>query len=455
MRDFIRSASQSPLARKLIEAALPVSLPPLLRRSPSSWSELPLRGRSYVVGAADSSQVGRDLELKRTLEDAGGRMALVSELQGGAKIDGLLFDASGIQTVRDLETLYRFFNRNVQNLNPNSRVIMLGQIPMACGETEASAVQESLTGFIRSLAKELGPKGSTANLLECADSSTTAGAIRFFMSDYSAFVTGQVLVLGGRVDSTVSYSSILSGRTILVTGAGRGIGEAIARTAVREGAKVILLDHPAMSAPLQELATELRAIAHVTDLADPQSKDSVGKKLWDHGPVHGVIHNAGITRDKTIKRMTLEQWEQVQKINFEFPIALTDYLLAPAQTDLLAKDASFVFLSSIGGISGNPGQTNYAASKSGLIGYVRAATARNFGAARKIRFNAIAPGFIESAMTASMPLVVREMGRRLNSLKQGGLPQDVAEAAVFLSSPVGAEISGQTLRVCGQNILGA
>ena len=176
------------------------------------------------------------------------------------------------------------------------------------------------------------------------------------------------------------------------------------------------------------------------------------KKLRELAPIHGVVHNAGITRDKSLFKMTHDRWSSVLQLNLDVPLALTENMMTKDHDFICAKDVSFVYLSSVGGIAGNPGQTNYAATKAGLIGYVKAKA--NGNEDHDARFNCVAPGFIETRMTESMPLAVREVARRFNSLKQAGEPDDVAQAVVFLLSDAAAGINGETLRVCGQNLIG-
>jgi 3-oxoacyl-[acyl-carrier protein] reductase len=169
-----------------------------------------------------------------------------------------------------------------------------------------------------------------------------------------------------------------------------------------------------------------------------------------HGGLDVIVHNAGITRDKTLGRMSAEQWDAVLAVNLLAPQRLNATLL---EEKLFRADGRIIGVSSIAGIAGNRGQTNYATSKAGVIGLVQA-QAR---ALRKwnITVNAVAPGFIETAMTAAMPMLVREVGRRLNSLSQGGLPVDVAETVAWLASPGSTGVTGNVVRVCGQSLLGA
>ena len=163
-----------------------------------------------------------------------------------------------------------------------------------------------------------------------------------------------------------------------------------------------------------------------------------------------LVHNAGVTRDRTIAKMPQERWQELMDINLSSEERINDAIL---ERGLLAGNGRIVCVSSMAGIAGNPGQTNYAASKAGVIGMVQALASPL--AAVGVTINAVAPGFIETAMTGAMPLGPREAGRRLNSLRQGGLPVDVAETIAWLASPASTGVNGNVIRVCGQSLLGA
>ncbi|MCA9601197.1 MAG: SDR family oxidoreductase, partial [Myxococcales bacterium] len=158
---------------------------------------------------------------------------------------------------------------------------------------------------------------------------------------------------------------------------------------------------------------------------------------------------AGITRDKTLARMGEAQWQQALDVNLRGVLRVTEALLPKGIRD----EGRIVCLSSVAGIAGNLGQTNYAASKAGVVGLVRGWAGP--AAKRGIAVNAVAPGFIETRLTRAIPLMIREGGRRLSALGQGGLPEDVAQAIGFLSSPGAHGITGQVLRVCGGALIGA
>jgi 3-oxoacyl-[acyl-carrier protein] reductase len=249
----------------------------------------------------------------------------------------------------------------------------------------------------------------------------------------------------------IDWEQPLNGRVALVTGASRGIGRSIAEVLARDGAHVVGVDVPAQSRELGEVTGRLGGSSLAADITDADAPATIASHLLDkHGGVDVVVHNAGITRDKTLARMTEEQWTTVLEINLIAP-HLIDRELFGRQA--VRGNGRVVCVSSISGIAGNAGQTNYATSKAGVIGIVQAFAPAL--AERGATVNAVAPGFIETQMTAAMPIATREAGRRMNSLAQGGLPVDVAETIAWLANPGSAGVTGQVVRVCGQSLIGA
>jgi 3-oxoacyl-[acyl-carrier protein] reductase len=244
------------------------------------------------------------------------------------------------------------------------------------------------------------------------------------------------------------WSRPLAGRKALVTGAARGIGAAIAETLARDGADIVLLDVPQAKADLEALAARLGGQALVLDICAPDAATQLIERT--PGGLDIVVHNAGITRDKTLANMTADFWDSVLNVNLNAPQVLTQALI---EAGALHDNGSVILMASISGLAGNRGQTNYTTSKAGLIGLARALAPSL--KERGISINAVAPGFIETSMTGHMPFALREAGRRMSSLGQGGLPQDVAEAVAWLSQPGTGSVSGQVLRVCGQSVMGA
>ncbi|WP_295470692.1 3-oxoacyl-ACP reductase [uncultured Pseudomonas sp.] len=365
------------------------------------------------------------------------------------RLKAVVFDASPLQDTAHLVQLRDFFKPLLRNLERCARVVILARAPGTLDDPIAASAQQAVEGFSRSLAKELRD-GSTLQLLQVeADAEDQLeGALRFFLSPKSAFVSGQVLRLSAGGAPVPDWSRPLAGRRALVTGSARGIGAAIAETLARDGAQVVLLDVPQARADLEALASRLGGQALTLDISATDAADQLREHLPDGLDI--LVHNAGITRDKTLANMTPDLWDAVLDINLDAPQRLTQALL---DSGTLHDQARIVLMASISGLAGNRGQTNYTTSKAGLIGYARAMAPRL--QSRGMSINAVAPGFIETRMTEQMPFALREAGRRMSSLGQGGLPQDVAEAVAWLSQPGSGAVSGQVLRVCGQSVIGA
>jgi 3-oxoacyl-[acyl-carrier protein] reductase len=348
--------------------------------------------------------------------------------------DALIFDASRVTRTRDLRDAFDFFQPVVTSLSPSGRAIVVGN-----GEGVA---QRALEGFVRSLGKEVR-HGATAQLVYAEPQADLESTLRFLLSGRSAYVSGQVIRVNAAVkNAPEDWDRPLAGQTAAVTGASRGIGAAIAEVLARDGADVICIDVPAQGEDLAQVANRIGGSALQLDITSDRAPGIVA----DRGP-DIVVHNAGITRDKTLARMSEDQWDSVMAVNLESIERINEALLAKGDVKRI------VCVSSVSGIAGNRGQVNYATSKAGVIGIVDALADEL--AKHQATINAVAPGFIETRMTAAMPLATREAGRRMNSLAQGGLPIDVAEAVAWFASPGSAGVNGNVVRVCGQSLIGA
>ena len=374
--------------------------------------------------------------------------------QPGEKVKALVFDATGLTDSTQSDSLYWFFHDAARSLLPCGRVVVLGRPPEACSSPRQAAIQRGLEGLTRSLGKEL-KKGSNAQLVYVAEGAENQieSTLRFLLSPRSAYVSAQVIRIGAPVGDSVtpaSWDQPLAGKKVLVTGASRGIGAAIAECMARDGAQVIALDVPQAQEGLTEVAKKIGGKALALDIGSPEAP----QKLIDAAKADGgwdvVVHNAGITRDKTIANMKEHLWQLVMNVNLSTQERINEALV---ESGALNAGGRIVCVSSISGLSGNMGQTNYAVSKAGVVGMVQA-SAPVF-AAKGITINAVAPGFIETAMTAAIPFAIREAGRRMNSMSQGGQPVDVAEAIGWFASPASAGITGNVIRVCGQSLIGA
>ena len=365
------------------------------------------------------------------------------------KLKAVVFDASTLGESAQLKQLREFFQPIIKSLDHSARVVILGRSPESLSDPRAHIAQRALEGFSRSLAKELR-NGGTLQLLYVAPDAEyqLEGALRFFLSPKSAYISGQVLRMAACPSQVPDWSRPLAGRKALVTGAARGIGASIAETLARDGAQVILLDVPQAKTDLEALAARLGGRTIDLDICALDAAAQLIEALPEGIDI--VVHNAGIIRDKTLVNMTEQYWDSVMAVNLGAPEILTQSLF---DSGTLRDDGRVILISSTTGIAGNRGQSNYAASKAGLIGLAEAWAPRL--AERGASINAVAPGFIETSMTAQMPVVLREAGRRMSSLGQGGLPQDVAEAVAWLAQPGSGTINGQVLRVCGQSVVGA
>jgi 3-oxoacyl-[acyl-carrier protein] reductase len=392
------------------------------------------------------------------------------------RVAALIFDASGIGDSTQLDTLFAFFHDTLRSLGKCGRIVVLGRPPEACASPRQWTAQRALEGLTRSLGKE-ARRGITANLIYIAQGAEqdAEATLRFFLSPRSAYVSGQVVHIAvgpgtgagvaiseavhAAADSAVTaaapetttfdWAQPLAGKRAVVTGAARGIGAAIASALSAEGAHVIGIDIPSAKDALDATIRALGGTPLAFDIAAAETPAQIAAALDELG-VDIVVHNAGITKDKTIARMTEAAWDSVIDINLSAQERLDDALLAAGT---LRDGGRIVCVSSISGIAGNLGQTNYATSKAGVIGRVQSMAAPL--AERRITINAVAPGFIETQMTAKIPLAIREAGRRMNSMSQGGQPVDVAQTIAWLAHPGSAGVTGQVVRVCGQSLIGA
>ncbi|CAG4909899.1 3-oxoacyl-ACP reductase [Paraburkholderia gardini] len=368
------------------------------------------------------------------------------------RMSALLFDASGIEDTTQFDALYAFFHDALRSLDKCGRIVVFGRPPEACATIRQWTAQRALEGSTRSLGKE-ARRGITSNLIHVAPGAEALAetTLRFFLSPRSAYVSGQVV----RIDAVphalpvFDWKQPLAGRRALVTGAARGIGALIAEVLAAEGAQVIGVDIPSAKEALDRTMRALNGTALAFDIAAPETPAQLAAALDENG-VDIIVHNAGITKDKTIAKMTAAAWHSVIDINLAAQERIDDTLL---EAGTLRHGGRIIGVSSISGIAGNRGQSNYATSKAGVIGRVQSMAPHLLE--RHITINAVAPGFIETLMTAKIPLAIREAGRRMNSMSQGGQPVDVAQTIAWLAHPASAGVTGQVVRVCGQSLLGA
>ncbi len=453
---LIAGALNSPLGKKAMAAAGFAEATKLRRGEalPSGPLALGVVGESSAVADALAA-VGLSAEPAlidspetRTKDDKGRDQAPAYP----AKIGAVLVDASQVATVDQLEQVRAVLRPAMRGLEPSGRVIIVAADPATASSVEQAAVRQALDGIMRSVGKELRA-GATANLVQVADSTTPAQlgeVLQFLLSGRSAYVDGQPLVL-----ADVATTPAPEGRIVVVTGAARGIGAAIARRFAADGARVVVVDVPMAGEALAGVANELHGTALQLDITVPDAgariAEHVAQRYGEGARIGALVHCAGILRDRMLANLDEVRWASVLQVNLAAQLRMNEVLLDPSVAGGLADGARIVAVASTSGWAGNKGQTNYAASKAGVMGMVRALAPSV--AERGIVVNGVAPGFIETDMTASIPVIDREIFRRSSSLLQGGKPADVAEAIVFLADPE-TPMNGQVVRVCGQLIVG-
>jgi 3-oxoacyl-[acyl-carrier protein] reductase len=464
-------------ARKLIKTlGLPIPVPEKLARAKGPYEERPLDAKKVLVGGAG----GLQNVLARVLTKAGATPWVVGksdavlepyvgpgeawaraprrvepgEAPEGERVDAIVFDGTGLESPDDLRKLYDFMHPWVRRLNRSGRVVVLGRPAADAKKPTLAATRAGLEGFTRSLAKEIGANGSIANSVFVQEGAEDrlGSVLRFLLSPRAAFISCQPFhVTRVAKGEDAPETHVLGGKVALVTGAARGIGEATAELLAAEGAHVVCLDRPADDAACSKVAQRLGGTVLLVDITDEDAPVRIANDLKERfGGVDIVVHNAGVTRDKTLGRMKPDAWDMAVDINLGAVIRITDQLL---DGQVLRPGGRIICLSSVSGIAGNRGQTNYSASKAGVVGFVEALAPKV--AKKGITVNAIAPGFIETRLTNAMPVAIREVARRMSAVGQGGKPEDVGQAIAFLATPGAVGLTGETVRVCGGALVGA
>ena len=469
MKDGYLDFANSPMGAKLVNAlGLPKPLP-LERYKPGQ----PVVEGTVLIGGSADSQI---LESLATVFKSIGAQTLAHERvpqwiatankvglttgrwgsqgKAGEKVKALVFDATGLSDSTQSDALYWFFHDAARSVLPSGRVVIIGRPPEECSTPRKATVQRSLEGLSRSLGKEL-KKGATAQLVYVSEGAEAnlESTLRFLLSARSTYVSAQVVRVGKPVSDVVTpadWAKPLAGKKVLVTGASRGIGASIAEVMARDGADVIALDVPQAQEGLNEVAKKLGGKAIALDIGAADAPQKLVDAARADGGWDVIVHNAGITRDKTIANMKEHLWQLVVNVNLSTQERINDALV---EAGALKAGGRIICVSSISGLAGNMGQTNYAVSKAGVVGMVQFNAP--LYAQKGITINAVAPGFIETAMTAAIPFAIREAGRRMNSMSQGGQPVDVAEAIGWFASPASSGLTGNTIRVCGQSLIGA
>lgn len=463
MSDQYQTFAKSPIGKFVIKN-LGLPSPIELDRFESAT---PVVKGAVLLGAAPNSQfsgeiaqilsnihantyAGNNAQLQQIAAKSGLNVSAFNEGDKESKFKAVVFDASGIESSEQLNELHKFFSPIARQIATSGRVIVVGLTPETAPTIKQAIAQRGLEGFVKSVGKEF-KKGIAADLIlvDADAAQNLESSLRFALSPRSAYVSGQVIRVSKAAVVDVDWAKPLAGKTALVTGASRGIGEAIAHVLARDGAHVICLDVPPQQADLDRVASEIGGSTLAIDITAADAGEKIKAAAVAQGGLDIIVHNAGITRDKTLANMKPEMWDLVININLSAAERINDYLLS---NNGLNANGRIVCVSSISGIAGNLGQTNYAVSKAGVIGLVKfTAPVLKDG----ITINAVAPGFIETQMTAAIPFAIREAGRRMNSMSQGGLPVDVAETIALFASTASTGLNGNVVRVCGQSLLGA
>ncbi len=458
---------RSPVGQK-VAAKAGLAEPPKLRRGRVAplgavlLADLPGGGIARAtlegLGVATAEPL-LDVEANRTPDEKGRPQPPRYDRKPGA----LIVDATGVRTIAELEGLRQVLRPVMKGLEPSGRIVILAADASTVEGLEAKAVAQAIDGINRTVGKELRD-GATSNLIflrEGVQPDDLASTLLFLLQGRSAFVDGQTWRVaprkpGDAVGAGYDRARPFEERIVVVTGAARGIGAAIARTFARDGAKLVVVDVPAAGDALAAVANELKGSALQLDITASDAGDRIAAHVAQvHGPdakIWAIVHNAGITRDKMLANLDDKLWGSVLQVNLAAEMRMNAILLGDIPGGL-AENSRIVGIASTSGVAGNKGQTNYAASKAGVMGLVWAEAEEL--ADRPITVNAVAPGFIETDMTAAIPFVQREIFRRTNSLSQGGQPVDVAETIAYFCDPASGGVNGQVVRVCGQNLVGA
>ena len=451
-------------AGKFVAKKMGLNEPPKLRRGRT------MPTGPVVLGELDGGGIARetlsllgitpgqpllDVADNRTKDEKGRAQPPRYQQKPGA----IVIDATGVREITQLEGIRQLLRPIMRGLEPSGRVILLATDASEVEGLEAKAVAQGIDGINRTVGKELRA-GSTSNLVFVKGGATAqdlASTMSFLLEGRSAFVSGQAWRVGpAKVQHEVSPRPF-EGKVVVVTGAARGIGAAIARTFARDGAEVVAVDIPQAGDALAKVANEIKGSALQLDITAEDAGEKIAKHvarvLGAEKKIWAIVHNAGITRDRMLANLDEKLWGSVLDVNLAAEMRINDYLLNNDVPGGLADEARIVGIASTSGVAGNKGQTNYAASKAGVMGLVWAM--RDELADQPITTNAVAPGFIETEMTGAIPFVQREIFRRTTSLSQGGNPVDVAETLAYLCDPASGGVDGQVIRVCGQNLVGA
>lgn len=436
----LRSLAYS-AARKLLSGLpLPIATPVELVRAADGTTSRPLAFKRVALagkGAADA-----DL-LVRHLEDAGARVEGPGDSPSDVVI-GFLPERAGAE---DLAGLYAMLHARVETLHDRGRVLLVVR-------SGAPIVTAGVHGFVRSLARELGGRGTTVNAVVSQDLELASPIVAFLASERASYVSGQTWTLhAGAIPVQVPSPGP---RLAVVTGAAQGIGESIVRVLAANGYRIALLDLESQTSAGRSLSDAIGGepagmAFHACDVRDTEQVARVletARAASPMGMIDLLVNNAGISRDRTFRKMTPQEWAEVHAVDLAAVVGVTR-----SAQPLLAPSARVVNVASVSGLAGNFGQTNYACAKGAVVGYT-AQVARELEP-RGIAVTAVAPGLIETAMSQAIPALQREVAAQMTSLAQLGLPQDVAMVVELLGRREAWPLRGQAVRVDGGMFFGS
>lgn len=453
------------------EVRYPVATPTPLDREKGPRTRLPLEGRRVAFHTSGPGAVAREVfaclcrlgatvgvaaelhdefqQVASGFEDAGG--TFVIDWESEEPLHAVVVDAMSFERPEDLDTLRQVFRPSVMSLQASGRCLVVAGRPEDATTASRAATWYALDGFIRSLSGEMGPQGITANIVRVAPGAegNLMGPLRFLLSPRAAYITAQTL----RVEQTQApgeddFESPLRGKKAIVTGASGGMGSITAKLFAREGAEVVCMDLPGAK-KLHKVAEAVNGRAVELDLTTPEAPQAFAEIARELGGVDIVAHLAGTLGDKMLVNMDAETWSRPVGVNLAAPVRVTERLI---DEGLIRDGGRILCVSSVSGIAGGPTMTAYATSKSGVHGFVQYAS-KQLGE-RGVTVNAVAPGYTLTPFNVRMPQWMKDMFSRLNDLSQPGMPEDIANALLFLALPESRGINGHVLRVCGGSILG-
>jgi 3-oxoacyl-[acyl-carrier protein] reductase len=455
------------------EVALPLPTPTPLKRRTGRREGTELTDQRVALYSTEVTELTRGIASSLSAEGASVHVADPARFAGmevdpfepdsDARLRAVVCDLSEARRVEELDELFRFVQPRLPRMEKGARIILVGRPSGEADTPEEAAVQYAIDGFGRALAREVGVSGSTVNRLEVEPDADDriGGPLQFLASARSAYVDGQVFRVTDEAsplgDEDTSEQGALHGKVALVTGASRGIGRATGLALAREGAAVVWVDLPednrfdlpGTEGALESLVNNHGGRSCLLDVSADDAPERLCAIVEELGGVDIIVNNAGIVDDAMFFTMAESAWRDVLDVNLHAPRRITAAML---DAGLVRDGGRLIYVSSVAGLAGNPGQVNYSTSKSGLFGLVEHYAPRL--APRGITVNAVAAGTTETVLLQTAPEWMRAIGARLNALSQVGQPVDTANLIAFLALPDSQGITGEWIRCCGAALQG-